>query len=92
MFANLHYSEFLGQVLSIRRPIEGSLLQVPIPLFSPNQPIATITFTQPMTPLFQVYQAVRIARADERIAMAKAGVAVAKNTSDIEVEENISGF
>lgn len=38
MFANLHYSEFLGQVLSIRRPIEGSLLQVPIPLFSRIKP------------------------------------------------------
>ena len=87
MFANLHYSEFLGQVLSIRRPIEGSLLQVPIPLFSQNQTIAAITFTQPITPLFQVYQAVRIARADERIAMAKAGVAVARNASDVEVEE-----
>ena len=92
MFANLHYSEFLGQVLSIRRPIEGSLLQVPIPLFSQNQTIAAVTFTQPITPLFQVYQLVRIARADERIAMAKAGVAVAKNTSDIEVEEKYFGL
>ena len=87
VFANLHYSDFLGQVLSIRRPIEGSLLQVPVPLFSQNQTIAAITFTQPITPLFQVYQAVQIARADERIAMAKAGIAVAKNASDIEVEE-----
>jgi outer membrane protein len=88
VFANLHYSEFLGQVLSIRRPTEGSLLQVPVPLFSQNQTIAAITFTQPITPLFQVYQAVRIARADERIAMAKAGIVVAKNASNIEVEEN----
>ena len=87
VFANLHYSDFLGQVLSIRRPLEGSLLQVPVPLFSQNQTIAAVTFTQPITPLFQVYQAVQIARADERIAMAKAGVAVAKNASDIEVEE-----
>jgi outer membrane protein len=87
LFANLHASEFLGQVLSIRRPIEGSFLQVPIPLFSQNQTIAAITFTQPITPLFQVYQALRIARADERIAMAKAGVTVAKNASDLEVEE-----
>jgi len=87
VFANLHYSAFLGQVLSIRRPLEGSLLQVPVPLFSQNQTIAAITFTQPITPLFQVYQAVQIARADERIAMAKAGIAVAKNASDIEVEE-----
>ena len=79
-------------MLSIRRPIEGSLLQVPIPLFSQNQTTAAVTFTQPITPLFQVYQAVRIARADERIAMAKAGVAVAKNASDVEVEEKYFGL
>jgi outer membrane protein len=87
MFANLHYTDFLGQVLSIRRPITGSLTQVPVPLFSQNQTIAVMTFTQPITPLFQVYQAVKIARADERIAMAKAGVPVAKNASDQEIEE-----
>ncbi len=86
-FANLHYTDFLGQVLSIRHPLMGTVAQVPVPLFSQNQTIAAITFTQPITPLFQVYQAVRIARADERIAMAKAGVAIAKNASDIEVEE-----
>jgi outer membrane protein len=86
-FANLHYTDFLGQVLAIRRPIAGTLAQIPLPLFSQNQTIAALTFTQPITPLFQVFQAVRIARADERIAMAKAGVAVAKNATDIEVEE-----
>jgi outer membrane protein TolC len=86
--ANLHYSEFLGQVLSIRRLIMGTLAQIPVPLFSQNQTIAAITFIQPITPLLQVHQAVRIARADERIAMAKAGVPVAKNASDIEIEES----
>ncbi len=86
-FANLHYSEFLGQVLSVRRPLQGSLAQVPVPLFSQNQTIAAVTFVQPITPLFQVNQAVRIARADERIAMAKAGVPVARNTRDLEIEE-----
>src|SRR5271165_2455754 len=86
-FANLHYSEFLGQVLEVRRPIAGSAAQIPVPLFSQNWTVAAVTFTQPITPLFQVYQVVRIARADERIAMAKAGVAVAKNASDIQVEE-----
>ena len=86
-FANLHYTDFLGQVLAIRRPIAGTVAQIPLPLFSQNQTIAALTFTQPITPLFQVFQAVRIARADERIAMAKAGVAVAKNATDIEVEE-----
>ena len=64
-FANLHYSEFLGQVLSVRRPIQGTLTQVPVPLLSQNQTFAAITFVQPITPLFQIHQAVRIARADE---------------------------
>ena len=86
-FANLHYTEFLGQVLSIQRPLQGSLLQVPVPLFSQNQTIAALTFVQPITPLFQVYQLVKIARADERIAMAKAGVSVTRNARDQEVEE-----
>jgi hypothetical protein len=85
--ANLHYSEFLGQVLSLRRPIAGSLVQVSVPLFSQNQTIAAITFTQPITPLFMVNQAVRIARADERIAIAKAGASVTKNIRDTEIEE-----
>jgi outer membrane protein len=87
-FANLHYSEFLGQVLSVHRPLAGSTLQVPVPLFSQNMTIAAVTFVQPITPLFKIYQAVKIARADERIAMAKAGVPVAKNASDLEIEEN----
>jgi outer membrane protein TolC len=85
--ANLHYSEFLGQVISISRPLAGSTTQVPVPLFSQNMTIAAVTFVQPITPLFQVYQAVRIARADERIAMAKAGVPVTKNASDTQIEE-----
>ncbi len=85
--ANLHYSEFLGQVLSIPRPLTGSAAQIPVPLFSQNMTIAAVTFVQPITPLFQVYQAVRIARADERIAMAKAGVPVSKNASDTQIEE-----
>jgi outer membrane protein len=86
-FANLHFSEFLGQVLTIRRPIAHSLMQIPVPLLSQNQTIAALTFTQPITPLFTVNQAVRIARADERIAMAKAAVSVTKNASDTEIDE-----
>ena len=86
-FANLHYSEFLGDVLSVRRPLQGSMTQVAVPLFSQNQTIAAITFVQPITPLFQIHQAVKIARADERIAMAKAGVPAAGNTRDLELEE-----
>src|SRR5262249_53671935 len=46
-----------------------------------------LTFTQPITPLFQVRQAVKIARADERIAIAKAAVPIAKNIRDREIEQ-----
>jgi hypothetical protein len=87
-FANLHYSEFLGQLVTVRRPIAGgSLIQVPVPIFSQNMTIANVTLTQPITPLFEVRQAVRIARADERIAMAKAAIPVTKNARDTELEE-----
>ena len=87
-FANLHYSEFLGQLVTVRRPIAGgSLIQVPVPVFSQNQTIAVLTFSQPITPLFEVRQAVRVARADERIAMVKAGVPVSKNARDAQLEE-----
>jgi outer membrane protein TolC len=58
-----------------------------VPIFSQNQTIAILTFTQPITPLFAVRQAVRIARADERIALAKAAVPVSKKARDTQLEE-----
>jgi hypothetical protein len=83
----LHYSEFLGSVLSVQRPIAGSTVQVPVPLLTQNQTLVAVTFVQPITPIFQVHQLVKIARADERIAMAKAGVPIARNTSDAKIQE-----
>jgi outer membrane protein TolC len=85
--ANLHFSEFLGQVLTLQRPLSGSLLQVPIPLLTQNLTVVAVTFVQPITPILQVHQLVKIARADERIAMAKAGVSIAKNVRDSQLEE-----
>jgi len=85
--ANLHYSEFLGQVLTLQRPLTGGLLQVPVPLLTQNQTVVAVTFVQPITPILQVYQLVKIARADLRIAEAKAGVSVAKNIRNSELEE-----
>jgi len=85
--ANLHYSDFLGQVLTVKRPLVGSTLQVPVPLVSQNQTIAAVTLIQPITPLFKIYQAVQIARADEQIAKAKAGLSIAKNASEDDIEE-----
>jgi outer membrane protein TolC len=86
-FANLHYTSFLGEVFEVRHPLRGITSQVPVPLFSQNETIAILTFTQPLTPLLVVHQAVRIARADERIAAAKAAVASSANARKGELEE-----
>ncbi len=85
--ANLHYSDALGTLVTLRRPIEGSEVQVPISIFTQNQTAVSVTFVQPITPILQVYQLVKIARADLRIAEAKAGVSVAKNVRNSELEE-----
>ncbi|HEY7387850.1 MAG TPA: TolC family protein [Bryobacteraceae bacterium] len=86
-FANLHFTSFLGEVLEVRRPLLGVTSQVPVPILSQDQTIAALTFTQPLTPLLVVHQAVRIARADERIAAAKAVVASTANVRKAELEE-----
>ena len=84
---NLHTTDFLGQILKIRHPFSGDLTTVPVQLVNQNQTIAALTMVQPITPLLEVHQAVRIARADERIAMAKSAASVSKNTSDAAIEE-----
>ena len=86
-FLNLHTTDFLGQIVQVRRPFVGVTTQVPVQLVNQNMTVAALTMVQPITPLFEVRQAVRIARADERIAMAKATVSVSKNARDTEVEE-----
>jgi outer membrane protein TolC len=86
-FVNLHFTDFLGEIIEVRRPILGGPVQVPIQIINQDQTIAALTFVQPITPLYDVHQAVRIARADERIAMAKAAASVSRNARDTEIEE-----
>ena len=88
-FVNLHFTDFLGQVLRFQGPVLGTLIPnpLPVPIVNKDLTIAALTFVQPITPLFEVRQAVRIARADERIAMAKAAVPVSKNARDTQVEQ-----
>jgi outer membrane protein TolC len=86
-FVNLHATDFLGQILKIRHPLSGDLTTVPVQFVNQNMTVAAFTMVQPITPLFEVRQAVRIARADERIAMAKAATSVSKNARDTEIEE-----
>jgi outer membrane protein TolC len=86
-FLNIHTTDFLGQIVQVRRPLMGSLTEVPVQIINQNQTVAALTFVQPITPLFAVRQAVRIARADERIAKAKAAASVSKAVLDKDVEE-----
>ena len=95
VFYNLHYTQFLGRLVTIRGPL-GSLIGQPLllgsgafalPIIDKDQTIALFTFTQPITPLFTVHQAVKIARADERIAIAKAATPLAKSARQSELEE-----
>jgi outer membrane protein TolC len=84
---NLHFTDHLGEVITVRRPLLGINSQFPIAIFGQDQTVAALTFTQPITPILQVRQLVRIARADERIAMAKASAPVARRAREAELEE-----
>jgi outer membrane protein len=83
-FLNDHLNKQTGQVLTIRRPIAGGTLSVPVNIFAKNQTIFDANATQPITPLFAIYQLVKIARADENIAKSKAGMPVAEAANRVE--------
>jgi len=85
-FLNVHTTDFLGQIVQVRHPIAGVVTQIPVQIINQNQTLAALTFVQPITPILAVRQLVRIARADERIAMAKAAASVSRNVRDTEIE------
>jgi outer membrane protein TolC len=89
VFYTAHFNKFLGPEFVLRPRALGALgaLGAPtigFPLFGQDQNFIAVTATQPITPLFKVREAVAIARADENIARAKAGMAVATNASAVE--------
>jgi outer membrane protein TolC len=77
--ANLHLNKQTGQIIGTRLGI-----QVPINIFSKNQTDFNVGVAQPVTPLLSIYQLVKIARADENIAKAKAGMPVAETARNVE--------
>jgi outer membrane protein TolC len=83
-FENLHLSEQPGQLLTLQRPFVGTTLGVPVSVIAQDQTAVNFTVIQPITPLFQVHQLVKIARADENIARAKAGMPVEERASLVE--------
>jgi hypothetical protein len=80
----LRLSSFPGEVLTVQRPLAGSFLSVPVNIVDQNQFAVNVVAVQPITPLFAVRQLVKIARADENIARAKAGMPVTEQASIVE--------
>jgi outer membrane protein len=77
---NLHFNKVPGDVLSLDRL--GRTLSVNI--INKNQTAFNFSAIQPVTPLFAVHQLVKVARADEAIAEAKAGAPAAETASKVE--------
>ena len=77
---NLHFNKNTGPVLTFDRL--GRTVAVDI--INKNQTAYNFSAVQPVTPLFAVHQLVKIARADENIARAKAGMEVAETASRVE--------
>jgi len=83
-FLDLHLSETPGQLLTFQRPLTGALISVPVSVVFQDQQLFNVVATQPITQLFAVRQLVKIARADENIARAKAGMPVEAVTREVE--------
>jgi outer membrane protein TolC len=79
-FENLHLNKNTGPVLSLDR----LGVVIPVDIIGKNQTAYNFSAIQPVTPLFAVHQLVKIARADEVIARAKAGAPAAETASNVE--------
>ena len=77
---NLHFNKVTGPVLTFDRLGRT----VPVDLVGKNQTALNFAAVQPVTPLIAIHQLVKIARADENIARAKAGMPVAETASKVE--------
>ena len=80
----LHLTESPGEIFTLQRPLTGGILQLPVQAVFQDQNAVNVVVTQPITQLFGVRQLVKIARADENIARAKAGMPVAEVAREVE--------
>ena len=78
-YVGLHFNKYPGDVLALRT---GK--QVPVNIINKDQNTVNLMAVQPITPLIAIYQLVKIARADENIAKAKAGMPVAEVAMKVE--------
>src|SRR5215467_6254875 len=80
----LHLTENPGEIFTVQRPLTGGLFQLPVQAVFQDQNAVNVVLTQPITQLFGVRQLVKIARADENIARAKAGMPVTAVARQVE--------
>src|SRR5215470_19101044 len=80
----LHLTENPGQIFSVQRPLTGGFLSLPVQAVFQDPFAVNVVVTQPITQLFGVHQLVHIARADENIARAKAGMPVTEIAQQVE--------
>jgi len=83
-FFNLHFNKFMGQEIQLLSRFPALARPAAVPLLNRDISLFSVTVTQPITPLFKVREAVRVARADERIAEAKAQAVATKVAADVE--------
>jgi outer membrane protein TolC len=83
-FANMHFNKFMGEQLQVRRPLQGTTNPVGLPLLGKDSTLGFFSVMQPLTPLLKVKEAVKIARADENIARAKAGMPISESARNVE--------
>lgn len=81
-FANMHFNKFMGERIRLGTPDIG--VNLAIPLLTKDSTTFNVNVTQPLTPLLKIQQVVKIARADENIAKAKAGVPLAELSMNVE--------
>jgi outer membrane protein TolC len=82
-FDNLHFNKNPGKVLAFQGPL-GNQRQIGVNIFDKNQTVVNLSAVQPLTPLLAIHQLVKIARADENIARAKAGMPVTEAANRVE--------
>jgi outer membrane protein TolC len=82
-FVDLHFNKHPGDVLTLQGPL-GNQHQVAVNIINKDQNAVNVMAVQPITPLMAIYQLVKIARADENIARAKAGMPVTEAASKVE--------
>ena len=82
-FDNLHFNKQPGTVAAVQGPL-GNQRTVDVNIFKKDETVVNLSAVQPVTPLMAIYQLAKIARADENIARAKAGMPVAEIASKVE--------